>query len=85
MTFADEAHIWKLDDGSGEITGWWENRDHSIVPVWYAYNPQVNIIVIVGNMNAYLHEHPGWYQVVSWTSSVCNLTHLGFQRMYLTN
>jgi hypothetical protein len=63
MRFADEARIWKYND-SGEISGWWENKDYSVVPIWYCYSPDENVIVMVGDVDAYMHDHPGWYQVV---------------------
>jgi hypothetical protein len=68
VRFADEARIWKYSN-SGEIAAWWENKDHSVVPVWYCYSPDENVIVMVGDVDAYMHDHPGWYQVVCLSPS----------------
>ncbi|KAI0249657.1 hypothetical protein BJV78DRAFT_1155620 [Lactifluus subvellereus] len=65
VVFADEARIWNYHYDSGELTGWWENKDHYHVPVSYAYNPDTNIIVIVGDIDAYLYEYHGWYEVIA--------------------
>jgi len=58
-----EAGIWNLDRDKGELTGWWENKDHQRVPVSYAYDPDTNVIVIVADIDSYLYEHDGWYHV----------------------
>ncbi|KAF8259376.1 hypothetical protein EI94DRAFT_1029270 [Lactarius quietus] len=65
----DEVHIWSVD-ASGKLTCTWENSDGSTVPVNCAYHDASNSLYLVGDIDDFCDQNPGWKYVVRTSADI---------------
>ncbi|KAI9440896.1 hypothetical protein H4582DRAFT_1939909 [Lactarius indigo] len=55
-----QAGIWIIDAVTGELTAIWVNHDGSTVTVSCVYHSVDNILILVGDPDAFISQNQGW-------------------------